>query len=53
MLCMGGLNDRVVAPLLDASLVGVDMLSKFSKAWKNHKIMTKWIQQLFQHLDRG
>mmetsp|Transcript_36103 Transcript_36103/g.62450 ORF Transcript_36103/g.62450 Transcript_36103/m.62450 type:complete len:709 (+) Transcript_36103:68-2194(+) len=47
------LKEHVVAPLLDPSLVGVAMLEKFSKAWHNHKIMTKWIQQLFQHLDRG
>uniref|UniRef100_A0A7S2H4D2 Cullin family profile domain-containing protein n=1 Tax=Octactis speculum TaxID=3111310 RepID=A0A7S2H4D2_9STRA len=29
------------------------MLGKFSKAWDNHKILTKWTQRLFQHLDRG
>ena len=30
------------------------LLLRFSvKAWHNHKIMTKWVQKLFQHLDRG
>lgn len=47
------LRKHVVAPLLDPSLVGIGMLAKFSKAWRNHKIMTKWIQHMFHSLDRG
>jgi cullin 1 len=47
------LTDHVVAPLRNPSLVGIHMIKKFSKSWGNHKIMTKWVQQLFCHLDRG
>ena len=47
------LADHVVAPLLNPDLMGIQMIKKFSKSWDNHKIMTKWVQQLFCHLDRG
>lgn len=47
------LTDSVVAPLLDASLVGLPMIQKFSKAWGDAKTMTRWIAMLFHHVDTG
>lgn len=47
------LTETVVQPLLDPNLVGVPMIGKFSRAWDNHKIMVKWVQMLFRHLDKG
>lgn len=47
------LTDKVVEPLLDTNLVGISMIKIFSTSWDNHKIMTKWVQKLFCHLDRG
>lgn len=47
------LREHVVSQIMDSSVVGYDMMSRFSRAWEDHKIMVNWIQMLFRHLDKG
>jgi len=44
---------EVVALLLDTSVVGLPVVVAFSRAWEANKSMTKWMQLMFQHMDKG
>merc|ERR1719258_413833 len=45
------LEDHVKPAL--GELQGEYVLRAFARAWENHKLMVKWVQQLFRHLDNG
>lgn len=47
------LREAVIPPLLNTQLVGTPLIRQFSKSWENHKILSKWMKMLFQHIDVG